>query len=1163
MSAPYGYDRERRGGGLVGGDVGSAADPPRAGFPGPRQLDRSIHGGMELAMEQKLRLDSTDSEFGCDDGSIEPGSPVPGGAQPIPTRPGLARVQSSFTSYSSRSPASRTTSVTSLYDSLGSSAPRTNSAESVPRQSTLKTQMIPPGRTSHSVTAPEDSLPGRPRAPRSASSSSDAYYLPGAPSYPLAQPPRRPGFPGSSYSAHPLLETSYGQGGYLPVPNNPVHWAGPGYESAPYPPPPPQYYHVHPAGQAPVQPTYVLGYPAQNGYPTGLVATSDGHYVQLVAPQPYGVPIPPPPQQVYSQQPVYQQELHRHPAGYPRPPYSDGPYAPSALQRRPSGHAGSDASSPSSYQPGYHLPNLSPHILDPHYASPPSTETSPGTGPVSPFETTQTQVAYPISAGRSMSSDRISLDRQQIPSGGHPPPQGAPLLSPSASVHESGPAVDPAFAFARSALVTSVPSELLAEDAQQVGPSPMERRYATRSGYPSSHMAPHPVVGNGLVPPPPPPMGMAEMGSPSGLPLPPPPPPPSSTARHGWVPPRVGGGRARKDLPRPPTHSLHALWVGNVPSDASHAELWQFFKTRPTPAECGLVAVPGDEAADLESNGVESIHLITRSNCAFVNYITNLHLHHSIAVTNGVTLRPDDTRAKPLVCRVRKAEDDSKSGVGAQRLGGLHTAFVRAQQLKMQQEQRALREKSPLPALEISVSLDKGLSDKRRKSNVSLNSSSASIGSASTTSSFLARHFERRYFILKSHDISELQKSVETGMWATQPHNEPVLQQAYKTARSVYLLFGANGAGSWFGYARMAGPIGNGGGTSSSHSTRSLGSSAGGRSATSVEHRLTYPDTTIMEENENGTSSSEATPPVPPHVFSPSENRWLDVSPTGITPTTTATATPSSAGVEVSGGSAPATLAGVPASVRRAMSQEQERVALETAERLHLPPDVADQARKSVTYDPQMREPSPPVSPEQPSIKVEDIDETLPPETPSPGEDAFVNAAEARNARLDKIETARDRASSVSTEKKSNATVRTESGSTPFAIEWIQVRTLPFARTRHIRNSFNGNREVKISRDGTEIEPAAGELVLNEFWRREPGSRTEIPMRPSSPQPIWNGSGHHNPSSSRESETDEDRTPPGHGKAGGAGASNRASEPPLRSPAMASPPPNEGRNETI
>lgn len=248
---------------------------------------------------------------------------------------------------------------------------------------------------------------------------------------------------------------------------------------------------------------------------------------------------------------------------------------------------------------------------------------------------------------------------------------------------------------------------------------------------------------------------------------------------------------------------------------------------------------------------------------------------------------------------------------------------------------------------------------------------------------------------------------------------QPVLQQAYKTARSVYLLFGANGAGSWFGYARMAGPIGSGAGTSSSHSTRSHGSSAGGRSATSVEHRLTYPDTTIMEENENGTSSSEVTPPVP-HLFSPSENRWHDTSPAGITPSTT-TVTPSTASLDGPGGSAPATLASIPASVRRAMSQEQERMALETAERLHLPPDVADQARKTVSYDPRMsKSTSPPVSPgESPPIKVEELDESVPEHgSQSPGEDAFVSAAEARNAHLEKLETTRDRASSVSTEKK-------------------------------------------------------------------------------------------------------------------------------------------------
>ncbi|GAA5982689.1 hypothetical protein JCM10908_006746 [Rhodotorula pacifica] len=1119
-------------------------------------LDRSVYSGIEKAMEQNLRLDSTDSEFGGDDGSMEPGSPVPGGAQPIPTRPGLARVQSSFTSYSSRSPASRTTSVTSLYDSLGSSAPRTNSAESVPRQSTLKTQMIPPGRPTHGAFVKEE-LQGRPFASRSTSSSSDAHYLPYAPSYPPPNEPlRRPGLPGVSYPARSYHGSSYSQPSYVQAPTHPAHLmqpppvpvaAGlsPGYESAPYAA---QYYHVQPAtqGPAPPPPTYMLGYPVQAGYPAGLVATADGHYVQLVAHSPYGPPAPPP-QPVYAQAPLYPQEVY--PSQQYSRPFPEAAYGMPEPQRRPSGYAGSDISSPSSYQPGYHLPNLSPHILDHHFAtqSPPSTETSPGTGPVSPFDATSTQVAYPISAGRSAPSDR----QQRRPSSsthGNPP-----ALSPPAGLPDLGPINDPALGLQRSpprrSSVRSAsggPVPLLVEDVAQAGPGLMERRYATRPGFPSTMLPPPIAAAGGIFPP----MSVPVLGSHPGLSPPP-------TARPGWIPPRAGGGRARKDLPRPPTHSLHALWVGNVPSDASHAELWQFFQTRPTPKDCGMVATPGDETADLESNGVESIHLITRSNCAFVNYVTNLHLHHSIAVTNGVSLRPDDARAKPLVCRVRKAEDDSKSGVGAQRLGGMHTAFVRAQQLKMQQEQRALRERSPPPALDIGLSVEKGLSEKRRKSTASVNSSSVSIGSASTTSSFLAKHFERRYFILKSHDVSELQKSVETGMWATQPHNEPVLQQAYKTARSVYLLFGANGAGSWFGYARMAGPIGNGGGTSSSHSTRSHGSSAGGRSATSVEHRLTYPDQTIMEENENGTSSSEVTPPVP-HLFSPSENRWLDTSPTGITPSTT-TVTPSTTGTDGMGGSAPATLATVPASVRRAMSQEQERMALETAEKLHLPPDVADQARKTVSYDPRMRETSPPASPNDISIKVEEMDETPPARgSQSPSEDAFASAAEARNAHLEKIENARDRASSVSTEKKSNKTTRTEGGSTPFAIEWIQVRTLPFARTRQIRNSFNGNREVKISRDGTEIEPTAGELVLNEFWRRDPASRTEVPLRPSSPQPIWHGSGHsgHRTPAGAGSETDEDETPPGKG------APARASEPPVpKSPAMVSPP--EGRHETI
>ncbi|KAK4698587.1 hypothetical protein P7C70_g7685, partial [Phenoliferia sp. Uapishka_3] len=57
----------------------------------------------------------------------------------------------------------------------------------------------------------------------------------------------------------------------------------------------------------------------------------------------------------------------------------------------------------------------------------------------------------------------------------------------------------------------------------------------------------------------------------------------------------------------------------------------------------------------------------------------------------------------------------------------------------------------------------------------------------------------------------------------------------------------------------------------------------------------------------------------------------------------------------------------------------------------------------------------------------------------------------------------------------------------PFKIEWVKVKPIPFSRTRHIRNGFNMNKEVKISRDGTEIEPSAGEKLIEEFWRDEGG----------------------------------------------------------------------------
>ncbi|EHA27234.1 hypothetical protein ASPNIDRAFT_141605, partial [Aspergillus niger ATCC 1015] len=51
----------------------------------------------------------------------------------------------------------------------------------------------------------------------------------------------------------------------------------------------------------------------------------------------------------------------------------------------------------------------------------------------------------------------------------------------------------------------------------------------------------------------------------------------------------------------------------------------------------------------------------------------------------------------------------------------------------------------------------------------------------------------------------------------------------------------------------------------------------------------------------------------------------------------------------------------------------------------------------------------------------------------------------------------------------------------PFRIRWLSTTRVPFHRTRGLRNPWNSNREVKIARDGTEIEPEVGWKLLQLF----------------------------------------------------------------------------------
>jgi hypothetical protein len=64
----------------------------------------------------------------------------------------------------------------------------------------------------------------------------------------------------------------------------------------------------------------------------------------------------------------------------------------------------------------------------------------------------------------------------------------------------------------------------------------------------------------------------------------------------------------------------------------------------------------------------------------------------------------------------------------------------------------------------------------------------------------------------------------------------------------------------------------------------------------------------------------------------------------------------------------------------------------------------------------------------------------------------------------------------------------------PFKIEWESTNRLPFYRTRGLRNPWNANREVKIARDGTELEPSVGDRLVQMFQRVGPGAQVTQQM---------------------------------------------------------------------
>ena len=196
---------------------------------------------------------------------------------------------------------------------------------------------------------------------------------------------------------------------------------------------------------------------------------------------------------------------------------------------------------------------------------------------------------------------------------------------------------------------------------------------------------------------------------------------------------------APRGPPRKPKQSGHALWVGNLPPGTVVTDLKDHFSRDAT-------------------KDIESVFLISKSNCAFVNYRTE-------AACAAAMTRFHDSRFQGvrLVCRLRRSSAAPAPGVptGPAALTSIFGQTPTQAEANVQDpEQRAGAEES-------------------KAAEAPLAGESAIKGGD-------------KFFIVKSLTVEDLELSVRNGIWATQAHNEAALNKAFDVSPSVQPLDGAS-----------------------------------------------------------------------------------------------------------------------------------------------------------------------------------------------------------------------------------------------------------------------------------------------------------------------------------------------------------------------------------
>jgi hypothetical protein len=176
--------------------------------------------------------------------------------------------------------------------------------------------------------------------------------------------------------------------------------------------------------------------------------------------------------------------------------------------------------------------------------------------------------------------------------------------------------------------------------------------------------------------------------------------------------------------------------VGNLPPATDIAALKDYFST--------------------DARGeIESVFLISKSNCAFVNYCTEQACDEAMARFHNSKFR--GTR---LVCRPRPRKTALGLGQAATPVGG------------------GGEEEEGVPG----AGGDDGMGAAEGASEAGyVSPREIRLPPSGPASTLPPRtNAKCRYFILKSLTVEDLEMSVKNGVWATQSHNEVVLNQAFE-----------------------------------------------------------------------------------------------------------------------------------------------------------------------------------------------------------------------------------------------------------------------------------------------------------------------------------------------------------------------------------------------